>query len=69
MDEERPQTFSPRGDRSATHGGDEARVALDRDLEALLELVQERPRFLEDGLGAHGSTAVCSATLPPPSSR
>ena len=70
MDEQRPQTFSARLDRGAAHSGDEPRVALDRDLETLLELVEERPRFLEDGLGAHsGRTAVCSATLPPPSRR
>jgi hypothetical protein len=67
--EQRAQALSSRLDRVPPHGGDETRVPLDRELQPLLELVEERPSLGEDGLGAQGFTAVCSATLPPPSRR
>ena len=69
--EQRAQALPSGGDGVPADRGDEARVALDRELEPLLELVEERPRFGENGLRAHGLgfTAVCSATLPPPSRR
>ena len=69
VDEHRPQALSSGRDRVPADRRDEARVALHRVHEPRLELVEERPCLLEDGLGAHGRTAVCNATLPPPSSR
>ena len=68
VDEERPQALAAGRDRVPADRRDEARVAVDRELEPLLELLEVRLRLLEDGLRAHGRTAVCSATLPPPSS-
>ena len=69
VDEERAQALAACRDRVPPDRRDEPRMALDRRLEALLELVEVGRGLVEDGLGAQGRSAMWSATVPPPSSR